>query len=338
MRATPLVLLAFLLGQPSLAQFEKLEARARAALVDDKPYKALTLTERALTRKDAPERFHLIRAEAFNRIGEYRRALDELNKVPELQQDPEYRTDLIGSLTGSARIDSALSLIHPTIPPDASAEYLYRAGRVLAIRERWSEALAHFDAGVGKEPGSPRMFRERGACHAMLGSADKAKADLDEAVRLAPRDAANYNSRGFYLHMKAGDHIAAIADMDRAIKQDPNYGFAFSNRGWCHFQSGDTAKALRDLRLAVRKTPTNAYAFRNLGIIELAMGEREKGCADLRSALGLGFTNMYGSGVEELVQRDCAGVLDPLPAPISSPVNAPVNNAPGTPKERTNAP
>lgn len=338
MRATPLVLVALLLVHPALAQFEKLEARSRAALAADKPYKALTFTERALTRKGAPPHFHLIRAEAFNRIGEYGRALEELNKVPELRHDPEYRTDLIGSLTGSARIDSALSLIQPTIPSGASAEYLYRAGRVLVLRDRWSEALEHFDAGVMKEPGSPRMYRERGACHAMLGEHDKAKADLDEAVRLAPRDASNYNSRGYYLHIQHGDHRSAIADLDRAIKQDPNYGFAFSNRGWCWFQIGDTAKALRDLRLAVRKTPSNSYAFRNLGIVELAMGDQEKGCADLRLALNLGFTDRYGKEVQERVERDCSGASAPMPTPVSSPLNAPGNNAPEAPKGRTNAP
>ena len=338
MRATLPVLVLLLLAHPTHAQFARLEARSRAALAVDKPYKALTLTERALTRKGAPAHFHLIRAEAYNRIGEYNKALGELNKVPELRQDPEYLTGLIGGLTGSARIDSALSLIHPTIPTDATAEYLYRAGRVLALHERWSEARAHFEAGMAREPASARMFRERGACLAMLGDRTAAQADFDEAVRLAPRDAANYNSRGYYLHMLQGDHRSAIVDMDRAIKQDPNYGFAFSNRGWCWFQVGDTAKALRDLRLAVRKSPSNSYAFRNLGYVELATGERVKGCATLLTALDLGFTARYGPEVEERVQRDCAGTSVPLPAPVSTPVNAPVNNAPGAPKGRTNAP
>lgn len=338
MRTLLLGLLSLLIGHVAQAQFDQLEARTRAALAKGKAYKAINLAERALTRKDAPGRFHILRAEGLNRIGRYDQALEELSDVPDMRQDPEYRTNLIGGLTGSGRIDSAVKLVRPRLPDDASAEYLYRAGRVLAIREQWAAALAHFDAGVRKEPASSRMLRERGACHAMLGDGTSAKADLDEAVRLAPRDAASYNSRGFYLHLLRGDHAAAIADMDRAIKQDPNYGYAFSNRGWCHFLAGDTAKALRDLRLAVRKSPSNAYAFRSLGIVELATGAREQGCSSLRTALALGYHAVYGPEVQGYIERSCPQVATPVPAPVVAPTTAPVSNAPDAPKGRTNAP
>lgn len=322
------------------AQFEKLELGARQALAKDKPYRALTLTERALTRKGAPATFHVIRAEAYNRIGAYQKAMDELQKAPELKANADYRTNLIGSYTGLGRLDSAEVLIAPQVDPQASEEYLYRAGRVLALRERWREALAHFQAGVEHFPGSARMVRERGACHAMLGDATKANADLDQAVKLAPRDAANYNSRGYYGHMVFGRYKEAIADMDLAIKQDPNYGFAFSNRGWCYYQLGDLPKARKDLGLAVRKNPNNAYAYRSLGIVDLALGEKQSGCANLRKALELRFTEVYGKEVESIVERDCG--MEAVPAPVvpAPPTPAPPpSNAPDTPSpRRSNAP
>lgn len=328
------MLMVWLAGVQASAQFEKLEAGARRALAKDKPYRALTLTERALTRKGAPEVFHVIRAEAYNRIGKYGQAMDELRKADAQKATAEYRTNLMGSYTGLARLDSAEALIVPVITADASEEYLYRAGRVLALRGEWSRALEHFNAGVERGPGSARMLRERGACHAMLGDSAQARQDFDKAIGLAPRDAAAYNSRGYYRFMHFGEYGRAIADMDRAIKQDPNYGFAFSNRGWCHFQMGDTAKARRDLSLAVRKNPTNAYAYRSLGIIDKAGGDPVKACANLHKALELGFTGTYGNEVQELVERDCPStVAAPVP-PVPPPSNALDQPA----KPRTNAP
>jgi tetratricopeptide (TPR) repeat protein len=322
------------------AQFEKLEASVRKALAVDKPYKALTLTDRALSRKGAPEVFHVLRAEAYNRIGSYREARQQLQRAPSLKQIPDYRTNLIGSFTGLGLLDSAEALVLPAIPTDASEEYLYRAGRVLFLRERWTSALGHFQAGVERSPSSPRMIRERGACHAMLGDTSKAAIDLDRAIQLAPRDAAGYNSRGYFRYMRLGQYAKAIADMDKAIKQDPNYGFAFSNRGWSYYQLGDSAKAQRDLLLAVRKNPTNAYAYRSLGIIDLAQGQQTTGCAHLRKALELGFTATYGNEVQDLVSRQCPRAAEPVQVPDTPVVpTPPPTNAPNAPaKPRSNAP
>lgn len=327
----------FMLGN---AQFDKLESSVRKALAADKPYKALTLTDRALSRKGAPGVFHVLRAEAYNRIGSYREAREQLHRASSLNGTPDYRTNLIGSYTGLGLLDSADALILTAIPADASEEYLYRAGRVLFLRESWAAALDHFHAGVARNPSSSRMLRERGACHAMLGDTARAGVDLDRAIQLAPRDAAGYNSRGYFRYMRSGHYAKAIADMDKAIKQDPNYGFAFSNRGWCYYQIGDTVKAERDLSLAVRKNPTNAYAYRSLGIIDLAQGQQASGCAHLRKALELGFTATYGNEVEELVSRQCPLSAEPVRAPDTPAVpTPPPTNAPNAPaKPRSNAP
>jgi tetratricopeptide (TPR) repeat protein len=322
------------------AQYEKLEAKVRKALAVDKPYRALALSERATTRQGAPGIFHVLRAEGFNRIGSYTKAMEELRMVPELRGEVEYQANLIGSYTGIGRLDSAEALITGPTDPKTTEEYLYRAGRVLALRQRWPEALAFFDTGLSLYPNSARMVRERGACHAMLGDSVSARIDLDEAVRLAPRDAAGYNSRGYYRYMVFGEYAKALADMDRAIKQDPNYGYAFSNRGWCHYRLGDPHRARRDLVLAVRKNPRNAFAYRSLGIIDLEGGDPVKGCGNLHRALELGFTLTYGTEVEELVRERCA-TTDPAPAPTPVPDTpaAPPANAPANPaKPRSNAP
>jgi tetratricopeptide (TPR) repeat protein len=54
------------------------------------------------------------------------------------------------------------------------------------------------------------------------GKYDAALADLDEVVRLDPRDARAYDVRGT-ARLSKGDNAAAIADYDRSIGIDPGY-------------------------------------------------------------------------------------------------------------------
>lgn len=313
----------------SLAQFDKIERKVRAALADDEPYKALSKSQGALSRKGAPVIFHVFQADAYNRLGEYGKAKQQAELARKvLGMTTAVRSQLMGAYLGMGLMDSAYQLVPDPIPADADAELLYRIGRVHQRRGDLGAALKVLDRAVSDAPSMARLVRERGGVKAMLGDRTGARADLDRAVELGPRDAVNYNSRGYYVHMLNGEHAAAIADMDKAIKQDPNYGYAFSNRGWCRYELGEVQKARKDIELAIRKNPGNAYAYRNLGVIALATGDSLKACEHLTKALALDFTVFHGDEVELLVKGHCARAM-PLEHPVPPlqvappPVNAP---------------
>jgi tetratricopeptide (TPR) repeat protein len=326
----------------SQAQFTKIEAQVRAALHADKPYKALAKAQGALSRKEVPPVFYVLRADAYVRIGEYAKALRDAGTARALLGDTqEVRSQLIGAHLGLGQVDSALYYIVGSPEQVDDAEYAYRvAGTYQRAGDR-VKAREILDRSIMAFPGVARLLRERGACHAMLGDSARARSDFDQAVELAPRDAVNYNSRGFYRYALFGDHKRAVADMDRAIKQDPNYGYAFSNRGWSRFQLGETVKARKDLQLAIRKNPGNAYAYRSLGLIELAAGSKELACERFSKALELRFTAYHGGEVEQLMQEHCTDLHRPaVPIVPSVPADPPPPyNAPATPKSKQgNAP
>lgn len=313
------------------AQFEKAEATVRKALADGKPYKAIAKAESALSKKDAPTVFHVLRADGYNRIGSYAKALKDAKAAqPLLGDDLELRSQFVGAYLGLDLPDSALNFFGDAKRTDPRIEetFVFRMGSTYERLGAWRDAVEIFDEGVKAFPDSPRMLRERGSCHAMLGDSAKARVDLDRAIELAPRDAVNYNSRGFYRYALFGDHAHAVADMDRAIKQDPNYGYAFSNRGWSRYKLGEVDKAKKDLLLALKKNPENAYAYRSLGVIGIETGEIDRGCERLHDALKHGFAKRYGTEVEELINVHC-GTTVPVVEPV--PVIAPVApaNAPG---------
>ena len=60
---------------------------------------------------------------------------------------------------------------------------------------------------------------------------DKAFADCSEAIRLEPRNAAFYETRGLALASKK-EIEKALNDFNEAIRIDPRYAHAYNSRAW----------------------------------------------------------------------------------------------------------
>ncbi len=282
----------------------------------------------------------LLRAEGYNEIGEFARAEKDARTVIRSGNEKERKEaalqlGIAAMETGKA--DSARHWLNEAIGAGNDREALIRLGRLDAVQGDPQSALQRFNAILSRKPDDVAALLERGAAHAMLGDTAAARADLDRAIELAPRDPVAWNSRGFHLHAANGRHEKAIADYDRAIKFDPNYSFAFNNRGWSYFKLGDLQKAKKNIGIAARKRPNNPFIHRNLALIELEQGDTVKACADLRKALDLNFTELHGAEVMELVKQHCSGSERPWPEVPPTRSNAPAT----TPKSntpRSNAP
>ena len=80
------------------------------------------------------------------------------------------------------------------LEPESARGYLLRGsawlGQVVVAegidRGVMDEAMADFGAAIRLDPGSAAAFDARGTCWKVLGEEAKAKADFDEAARLAP--------------------------------------------------------------------------------------------------------------------------------------------------------
>src|SRR6266487_3402511 len=77
----------------------------------------------------------------------------------------------------------------------------------------------------------PAVYLGRADAYVRKGDYDRALADYDEAIKLAPGTAIAFALRG-EVHAKRGDYDGAIADYERAIEREPNLPSAFSNRAW----------------------------------------------------------------------------------------------------------
>ncbi len=340
----PLLLLACLPVLACPAQLEKKVAKVTKALQDRKPYQAIRVCNAVLSDEPDEGRFLVLRAQANNRISSFYKAMADADKAF-LSGDVTIRAGAARekgiAWYGLGNMDSAVVMLNMARSMMEDADVPYHLGLVRKANGETEQALALFEEAVKLEADHYGALRERGSMLALLGDSTGALRDLDRAIKIAPRDPVNHNSRGFYGHAHFGHHRRAIQDYNKAIKLNPNYGYAFNNRGWSRYSIGEVDKAVKDIRLAGRKNPENAYVQRNMGVIMLAKGNKEAACMHFKLALEMGFTQRYGDEVGTLYTEHCDG-----PAPVApvSKGQAPTGgepvkgNAPGGTERRGNAP
>lgn len=81
------------------------------------------------------------------------------------------------------------------------------------------------------------------------GDYQGAIASLNQAIRINPREAKFYYSRGL-VHRRLLDSRAALTDYTLAIQFDPNFADAYYNRGNAHLTVGNQPEAIKDYQKA----------------------------------------------------------------------------------------
>jgi tetratricopeptide (TPR) repeat protein len=87
--------------------------------------------------------------------------------------------------------------------------------------------------------------------------------DHDEVIRVYPRDAMAFISRG-KAYAARGQFERAIRDYDEAIRLDPGSVIALQMGGLAYRASGRFDRAIADLDEAARLNPANARLFQQL--------------------------------------------------------------------------
>src|SRR6185437_3309771 len=131
--------------------------------------------------------------------------------------------------------------------------FTYNGGRVFTFADAPSDSDKPEDGGAADgncaEPGSAPDYALHGEAHLSRGEPKAAMADLDEAIRLAPDQAAYYFSRA-RAHMADKQPAAALADLDKSISLDANNTDALLMRAELRFAHKDRTGAAADVSAA----------------------------------------------------------------------------------------
>jgi lipoprotein NlpI len=124
------------------------------------------------------------------------------------------------------------------------------------------------------------------------GNNGRALADFDEAIRLDPKFVFAYTNRG-YVYRARGNNYRAVADFSEAIRLDPKLVSTYIDRGNAYRARGDNDHAIADYSEAIRLDPKSADAYYNRGLAYLYGGTLDKALADVGEGSDLNPADPY---------------------------------------------
>jgi tetratricopeptide (TPR) repeat protein len=127
-------------------------------------------------------------------------------------------------------------------------------------------------------------YNNRGNAFNVTGDYQRALADYEQAVALAPGEALYYVNRGT-ARGNLGDLSQAMSDFNEALALRHEFPEALYTRALAFLKTGDHARALADAERAVRLIPGNAQAMYTRGQVYAALGRIEEAVVDFRAAL-----------------------------------------------------
>ncbi|KXU87863.1 hypothetical protein CI15_14185 [Paraburkholderia monticola] len=145
-------------------------------------------------------------------------------------------------------------------------------------------ALAQLDRAIAIAPSDVRHRAMRAHVLHSLGRFAQAAAALREAIALDPGDAALHAALGNALQAQA-DHRAAIDAYASALARDPSNADVASNLGNSHRQLGALHAAEHAYRAALAAQPAHALALTQLGTLLDEQGCHDEALALLREAV-----------------------------------------------------
>jgi tetratricopeptide (TPR) repeat protein len=224
-------------------------------------------------------------------IGDHSQAIDDYNKAIELDaNDPVAYNNRGYAYFCKGDQEKAISDLTAAIRLDPGRAISY-ANRGLARFQKYEYdgAIADLNASlsIAKTVGA---LRARSEVYFYLGDLRNAVADIDEAMRLDPKDADTYQQRGS-IHMLNEEVNLAVEDFSEAIRLNPNSICAYLSRGNCFAQQSQYDKAIADMNMAVKLDPNSFSPYEWRSVLWIARDDYERGITDIKTAIRLNPTD-----------------------------------------------
>jgi tetratricopeptide (TPR) repeat protein len=159
---------------------------------------------------------------------------------------------------------------------------------VLAARARcevWKDNISLWTDVLARYPDLPLGYTKRARTYAMQGDVDRARADVEKALALDPRDTRALTIRGT-LRFAAHDNQGALADLEKSVGLDATDAVAWNGLGGVRLTVGQRDQAVQDFDRAIALDGAYAGAYLNRALA-LRDTEPRKALADLDVAIRL---------------------------------------------------
>ncbi|MEO1190550.1 MAG: tetratricopeptide repeat protein [Pseudomonadota bacterium] len=197
------------------------------------------------------------------------------------------------ALAAAERLDEAeaayreLAAAEPDDP-----EAMMRLGNMLRWDRRFEASAAAYNEAVARS-GEPQeldwvLYYFRGIANERSGDWDAAEADFLLALELRPEQPQVLNYLGYSWVERKENLAEAKAMLERAVELRPRDGYIVDSLGWALYKLGEYEAAVEQLELAVELDPSQAVINDHLGDAYWRVGRTREAIVQWQRTLSLG--------------------------------------------------
>jgi serine/threonine protein kinase/Tfp pilus assembly protein PilF len=173
-----------------------------------------------------------------------------------------------------------------SIDPTFAVAYLYLgkvAGELYETKAR-DDALETAKKFSARATEKERLYIEAAYAGSIEKDSDKKFRLLEELARKYPQEKQAHYEIGFFSESRK-KYPEALAEYEKALVLDPNFGFALNQAGYVYAEIGDFEKAIRYFERYAAINPGQANPIDSIAELYFRMGDFDKARAKYREAL-----------------------------------------------------
>ncbi len=149
--------------------------------------------------------------------------------------------------------------------------------------KNYNKAIEYYSIANNKNM-SEKVYQKISNCHFRLGNYEEALANINQALNMDSTDV-NFLAQKANIYYENGNAKAAVAEWDKVLTMQPEYGFGYYRRGWFKELSGDLEGGLEDLSMAIVLEPKEPYFYETRGDLYVKLGKRDLAEADFKKVI-----------------------------------------------------
>ncbi len=151
--------------------------------------------------------------------------------------------------------------------------------------KRYDEAGKSFDRLVALHPNYYNAYMNRAQYYLETGDTIQAIADIDKAISIDKYMSSAYAQRAIVKVLYRADYDSALIDMNEALRLEPKEVSYYFNRARIKYHQDDLMGAMEDYDYILQLDPHNTMTHYNRGLLRMQVGERNKAISDFSEVI-----------------------------------------------------
>ena len=258
------------------------------------------------------------RAESYIGLEKWNEATDDIVKALNLDWDRKaHYLALTVKEPAFTMLVAKLKVQSVKTPNEATWPYII--GTMYEQAKDYGKAIEYYTQANSKDA-SEQILQKIATCHYRLGNYEDALTYINQALNMDSTNV-NFMAQKANIYYESGDAKAAVAEWDKVLSMQPEYGFGYYRRGWFKELAGDLEGGLEDLTMAIVLEPKESYFYGTRGDLYKKLGKTDLAEIDFRKVIeledapekyeciqyayeGLGMYNKAKEAMDVMIARD----------------------------------